>query len=100
LDGAEFFVDAGLGEHAAVADHDDAFEAEAVADFFDLLADGGGVGGVAVEDFDGEGAAARVAKQAEDDLEFAFFAVAAVAEFGERAGGALEIAGGEVVEDE
>ena len=98
--GAQFVADAGLGEQAAVADDHQAGEAEAATQGVELGADGGGIGGVAGEDLDGDGAAVAVAQQGEDDLELAALAVAGMAAGGEGAVGALEVGGGDVGEDE
>ena len=98
--GAQFVADAGLGEQAAVADDHQAGEAEAATQGVELGADGGGIGGVAGEDLNGDGAAVAVAQQGEDDLELAALAVAGMAAGGEGAVGALEVGGGDVGEDE
>ena len=78
----------------------DPVEAEAATQGVELGADGGGIGGVAGEDLDGDGAAVAVAQQGEDDLELAALAVAGMAAGGEGAVGALEVGGGDVGEDE
>ena len=92
------FVDAGVGEHAAVADEDDAFEPEAFAQGLDLTGDCGGITRGAGEDFDGHRAALTVAKQADVDLALASLLVAVVPELCERAGGAFVVGGGQIVE--
>ena len=97
--GAQFVADAGLGEQAAAADDHQAGEAEAATQGVELGADGGGIGGVAGEDLDGDGATVAVAQQGEDDLELAALAVAGMAAGG-GAVGALEVGGGDVGEDE
>ena len=56
------------------------------------------VGGIALEHLDGDRAAIGGAQQPEDDLQLVPLAVAAVAEPGQLAAAALEIARGEVVE--
>ena len=66
--------------------------------FVTLAGHGLRVGGRALEDLDGDRAALGRAEQAEDDLQGALLAVAAVAAPGERAVGPLDVAGGEVVE--
>ncbi len=74
-------------------------DAEAAADLFDLVGHGGGIGGVAGEHLNGDGAAVGCAEETEDHLLAVLFAVAAVAELGEGAAAALEVAGGDVVEE-
>ena len=97
---AQVLADAPGGEHPPVADQDQLAEAEAVAEFGHLGGHRPGVGGVAGEDLDGDRAALPGAEQAEDDLQGVALAVAAVAAPGQRAASALEVGGGEVVEDE
>ena len=60
---------------------------------------GGGIGGVAGEDFDCHRTAVGGTQEAEDQLLAVFLAVAAVAEAGEGTMAPFEIAGGDVVED-
>ena len=83
--GPQFGVDAGLGDHAAVADQHDMVEAEASLELVDLGAKGSGIGSVAVKHFDRHRAAVGRAQQTVDDLQFARLAVAVVAKAG-RAG--------------
>ena len=97
--GLEILADPGGGEHAAVADEGHLFDAEPAADRSDLCGDGGGVGGVAGEDLDRHRTAVGSTEEAEDQLLAVLLAVAAVAEAGEGAVTAFEIAGGDVVED-
>lgn len=66
----------------------------------DLGGDGLGVGGVAGEDLDGDGAAVGFQEEAVVDLGLAALAVAVVPVLGQGAVGALDVAGGEVVEDQ
>ena len=67
--GLEIFADASCGDHASVADHHDFLQAEALSQPLDLARKGGGIGGVATEDLDGERPPLRVREQAEDDLQ-------------------------------
>ncbi len=92
----EVGVDAGLGDHAAVADQGHALQAEALAQDLHASGEGVRVGGVAGEGLDGDGVALGAAQQAVDDLG----AVGAVVAGGELAAGALEVAGGDVVQGE
>ena len=57
------------------------------------------LGGVALEHLDSHGTPLAVTQQAEDDLELAALAVPGIAMFGQRTRTALEVTGGEVVED-
>ncbi len=92
MTGADLLGDARLGDHAAVADQDDMVEVEALLELVDLCGQGFRVGGVAVEDLDGNWAAVRGAEQAVDDLQRALAAVTAVAAFGQRAAASFHIA--------
>jgi hypothetical protein len=47
----------GVGDHAAIAVHDDALQFEAVFQFGDLARHGRGIGGVALEYLDRDGVA-------------------------------------------
>ena len=96
----EVLVDAGLGDHAAVAHQRDALEPEAGAQVHHLLGEGGGVGGVALEGAHRDGAARGVAEQAVDNLRAVGAVVAGVAAGGKLVAGALDVAGGDVVERE
>ncbi len=96
----EVGVDAGLGDHAAVADQGHALQAEALAQDLHASGEGVRVGGVAGEGLDGDGAALGAAQQAVDDLGAVGAVVAGVAAGGELATGALEVAGGDVVQGE
>src|SRR3954467_514612 len=90
--GADLLGDARLGDHAAVADQDDMVEVEPLFELVDLGSQGLRIGGVAVEDFDGDWAAIGGAEQAIDDLQRALPAVTAVAAFGQRAAASFHIA--------
>ena len=96
----EVGVDAGLGDHAAVADQGHALQAEALAQDLHASSEGVRVGGVAGEGLDGDGAALGAAQQAVDDLGAVGAVVAGVAAGGKLAAGALEVAGGDVVQGE
>ena len=61
--------DARLGDHAAVADQDDMVEVEALLELVDLGGQRHRIGGVAVEDLDGDRTAVGRAEQAIDDLQ-------------------------------
>ena len=95
----EILVDAGL-DHAPVADQGDAGQSEALAQRGHLVSDRVGVGGVAGEGLHGDRAAIAIAQQAVHDLRSVGAVVAGVAVRSELAAGALEVAGGEVVEGE
>src|SRR4051794_15069986 len=90
--GADLLGDARLGHHAAVADQDDMVEVEPLFELVDLGSQGLRIGGVAVEDFDGDWAAVGGAEQAIDNLQRALPAVTAVAAFGQRAAASFHIA--------
>ncbi len=96
----EILVDAGLGDHAPVADQGDAGQSKALAQRGHLVGDRVGVGGVAGEGLHGDRAAIAIAQQAVHDLRSVGAVVAGVAVRGELAAGAFEVAGGEVVEGE
>jgi hypothetical protein len=88
----EILPDAGLGDHAAIADQDDMVEAEALLQFGDLVAESGRVAGRSLEDLDGDGTAIGGAEQAIDNLQLSLLAVAIVAALGERAAAAFQVA--------
>ncbi len=98
--GAEVLADAGGGDHAAVADPDEALSAEAPLDLLDLGGEGLGVGGVAGEDLDADGAAVLGGEESDDDLWPVGAMVAGVAVGGEFTAASLEVGGGDVVEEE
>ena len=79
----DLLVEAGLGDHAAVADERHARQAEAFLDLGDLGGERLGIAGVAVEHFDRHRAAVGGAQEAIDDLQLALLAVAVVAELGQ-----------------
>ncbi len=93
-----FLADARLGEHAAIAHQHHPREAEAPAQLVDLGAQGGGIGGVALEHLHRHRAALRVAQQPEHDLQLAALAVAGVAVMRQRAAAPLQPCRGDVVE--
>lgn len=93
-------LDPGLGDHAAVADEDDPLDPEALPEPLDRRRERGVVVQAAAHDLDRERPALRRAGEAVVDLGLAAAAVAGVAELGERAAAALEVARREVVEDE
>ena len=94
----DLLTDARFGEHPAVADEHHAFQGEAPAQLVNLRSHGAGVGGVALEDLDGDRTPFAVAQQPEDDLQFAAFAVARVTALGQRAAPPFEVRGTQVVE--
>jgi hypothetical protein len=87
-----FCIDLHIRDHAAVTDHDERLEAEVLFQLFDLRQKGFRIARVAIEDRHGDRATARVAQHAVVHLKRAGLAIAAVAEFGERTGDALEVA--------
>ncbi len=86
------------GDHAAVAHHHQLLDAEALAQALHLGQEGGAVGHVALVHRHRHRAAARVGEQPVVDLQQPLLAVAVVAQLGQRAGGALEVAGRQVVQ--
>ena len=96
--GAQILVDARLRDHAAIADQDDVIDGEAAFELGDLVGERHGIGDVALEHFDGDGAAVGRAQEAVDDLQLALLAVAVVAAFGQGAAAAFDIARRNVVE--
>ena len=66
--GSQVLGDAGTGDQAAIADQNHMVEAKALFELFDLGAEGGGIGGVAVKHLDRDRAAIGRAQQAIDDL--------------------------------
>ena len=96
----EFFLDAGAGDQAAVADQHHPLQPEAVLDLGNLTGERGRIGGIAFEHLDRDRTAVGGAQQPDDDLRLVAPTVAAVAEARQRAAAALEIARGEIVEDE
>ena len=91
--GAEVLADASGGDHAAVADPDEALCAEAPLDLLDLGGEGFGVGGVAGEDLDADGAAVLGGEESDDDLWPVGAMVAGVAVGGEFTAASLEVGG-------
>ena len=91
-------ADAGLGDHAPIADQHDVREAKTNLQLVDLDREGFGVAGVAVEYLDRQRTAIRGTEQAVNDLQLAFLAVAVIAALGQRAAAPLDIAGADVVE--
>jgi alkylhydroperoxidase/carboxymuconolactone decarboxylase family protein YurZ len=67
-------------------------EVKALLEFFDLPGKRHGIGGIALEHLNGDRAAVWAAKQAIDDLQRAFLAVAAIATLGKRAATSLHVA--------
>ena len=53
--GRQILADAGAGDHAAISDEYDLLQTETVAKLVNLSGHGFGIGGVALEDFDGNG---------------------------------------------
>ena len=96
--GLQLLFDPGTGDHAAVADQHHPLQAEAFLQLVDLRGQRLRIARVAFEHLDRHRAAVGGAQQPEDDLRPVGPAVAAVAETGELATPALEIAGGDVVE--
>ena len=76
---AQLFVDARLGDHAAIADQNHMGQAKADLEFLDVRRDGAGITGVAVENLNGDRTAIGRAQQTVDDLQLALLAVAVVA---------------------
>ncbi len=91
-------LQARLGDHAAIADQHHAFEPEALLELGDLARQRRRIPDIAFEHFDRDRAAFGRAQKPEHDLQLAGFAVAIVAEPGERAGTPLEISRGDVIE--
>ena len=91
-------LDAGVGEHAPVADQDQPPQAEAAAQGLDLVGHGGGIGGVAGIGAHRDRASVAVRQQAVDHGRTAALAVATVAEAHQRAGAAFVVAAGDIVE--
>ena len=89
-------VDAGAGDHAAVADHDHLGQPELLAHHVGDGGERGGVAGVAGEDPDRDRAAFRVGEQPVLDLQFAFLAVPGVAAGGQGALRAFQPGGRQV----
>jgi hypothetical protein len=100
VDRPEIFPEAGVREHPAVANQHHARDRESLADLLDLRREGLGISGVAFEHFDRDRAAVPVRQEPEDDLELVPPPIARVAELRQRALPALEVGGGDVIEDE
>ena len=90
--------DGRVADHAAVAHHHQLLDAELLAQALHLGQEGGAVGHVALVHRHRHRAAARVGEQPVVDLQQPLLAVAVVAQLGQRAGGALEVAGRQVVQ--
>ena len=89
-------LDAGGGDHAAVADHDHLRQPELAVHDVQDLGEGCGVGGVPLEDADRDGPALGVGEQPVLDLHRALLPVAGVAARPERAAPALQPRAGQV----
>jgi hypothetical protein len=98
--GLEIVADARGGDHAAIADHRHATDAEAVLEPFDLSAQRRGIGRIAVEHFDGDRNPASRAQQPVDDLGPVLAVIAAVAKLRQRAAAALKVRGTHVVKNQ
>jgi hypothetical protein len=94
---AEVLADPGLGDHAAVPDQHDVIKTKACFELGHLAAQGHRVCGAAFEHLGGHGTAVPGAEQTIDDLQFAALAVTAVAELGQRAAAAFQIARRDIV---
>ncbi len=99
-DAIEFahLLDALLADHAAVADHHELLDTEALAQALDLGRQRQTVADVALVHRHRDRAAAHIGEQAVVDLERAFAPVAAVADPGQRTGGAFEVTRRQVVQ--
>ncbi len=86
------------GEHAAVPDQRDGFDAEALLDLFHLRRHRGGIRRVAREHVHRQRTTVPGTKQAEDDLRLALLAVPVVAERGQGRAVPLEVTGGHNVD--
>jgi hypothetical protein len=93
-------IDMGLGDHATVAHQHHLIDAEALAQLRDLRHERLRIGGVALKHRDGNRHAARIGKQSIVDLQLAALAVAVVAQGGQLAGAALEVARTQVIQQE
>ena len=96
--GLDVCGEAGLGDHATVADQHDVLEREPLLQFLDLGGKRHGIASVALEHLDRDGATVGRTEQAVDDLQCALPAVPAVAAFGKRTAAAFHVAGGDIVE--
>jgi len=97
---AQRLLDARAGQHAAVANHHHALQAEALLQLVDLCRQGQRIGGVAFEHLDRHRAAVACAHQANDELRPVATVVAAVAILRQFAAASFEVAGGDVVEQQ
>jgi len=86
--------------HAAVADQHHPRDPEALFELADLARQGRRIADIAFKHFDRDRTPLGCAQQPEHDLQLPPLAVAAVAQFGQRAGAALEIGRGHVVENQ
>ena len=91
-------VDLRMGEHAPIADKDEAVQSEAVFQRFDLIGNGGGITGIAGIDADGDRTALMVGEHPVDDDRFPFLAIPVMAELGKGTGPSLVVAARHVVE--
>ena len=87
-------------DHPPVAHHHERFHPKSLADPLDLGHQRRRIAGVALEHRDGHRAAPGIRQQPVVHLELALLAIAVVAEGGQGAGGALEVARGQIVEHE
>jgi len=101
----QFLGDARLGDHSAITDQHHAAQAEALPQLVDLDLERARIGGIApglrrgrLEHLDRDRTALFSAQDAEDDLQFMGFAVAAVAKLRQRAAAPFQIGRGHVVE--
>ena len=94
--GGQVLIDAGLGDHAPVADQNDLSDPEPVAHLAHLARQGHRIRGVAGKHLDGHRAALGRAEHAVDHLWPVAAVVAGIAQLRQFAGRAFEVAGGDV----
>jgi hypothetical protein len=94
----ELSFDASLGDHPAVADHDNAFEPEALLELGDLIAECRWIAGVAFEHFDRDRTAVGRAQKSEHDLHLVRPAVPRMTKARQLAAASLYVARTHVIE--
>lgn len=91
-------IDLLVGDHPPVPDQGQPLDPELLSELLHLRQQGFRVPGLALEDRDGDGNPAGVGQQPVVDLELAALSVPIVTEAGQGTGGALEVAGGQIVQ--
>ena len=94
----EFVAEARLRQQAPVPHPDDLGQAEALPQFVQLRSQGHRIGGIALKDLDGHGAALSVTQQAKDNLPLVSLAITRMANVRSGACPPFKVGGGDITE--